>query len=142
MGRWKNSTSRICASSRPGGWARRKRSRAASPFSPAPRQAGATARTWWSTAASPIAPISDRRGDTRGTAMPDVKRKVEVIRVNPQDWPDGTPAWKAEDPELGHDIIPAERYTSEAFMKLEWEDRKSNSLKSSHQCASRMTASD
>src|SRR3546814_4252758 len=84
-------------------------------------QAGATARTWWSTAASPIAPISDRRGDTRGTAMPDVKRKVEVIRVNPQDWPDGTPAWKAEDPELGHDIIPAERYTSEAFMKLEWE---------------------
>src|SRR3546814_6637529 len=37
------------------------------------------------------------------------------------DLPDGTPAWKAEDPELGHDIIPAERYTSEAFMKLEWE---------------------
>src|SRR3546814_1335173 len=72
-------------------------------------------------AASPIAPISDRRGDTRGTAMPDVKRKVEVIRVNPQDWPDGTPAWKAEDPELGHDITPAERYTSEAFLKLAWE---------------------
>src|SRR3546814_6436261 len=119
MGRWKNSTSRICASSRPGGWARRKRSRAASPFSPAPRQAGATARTWWSTAASPIAPISDRRGDTRGTAMPDVKRKVEVIRVNPQDWPDGTPAWKAEDTELGNDINPAARYTNAALMKRE-----------------------
>jgi phenylpropionate dioxygenase-like ring-hydroxylating dioxygenase large terminal subunit len=51
----------------------------------------------------------------------DVKRHVDVIRVNPQDWPDGTPAWKAEDPDLGYDIIPAKRYTSEDFMKLEWE---------------------
>lgn len=51
----------------------------------------------------------------------DVKRKVKISRVNPQDWPDGTPAWKEEDPELGYDLIPAERYTSEAFMKLEWE---------------------
>ena len=51
----------------------------------------------------------------------DVKRHVDVIRVDPQDWPDGTPAWKAEDPDLGHDLIPAERYTGDAFMKLEWE---------------------
>jgi phenylpropionate dioxygenase-like ring-hydroxylating dioxygenase large terminal subunit len=51
----------------------------------------------------------------------DVKRHVDVIRVNPQDWPNGTPAWKAEDPDLGDALIPAERYTSEDFMKLEWE---------------------
>ena len=51
----------------------------------------------------------------------DVKRKVEVSRVNPQDWPNGTPAWKEEDPDLGYDLIPAGRYTSEAFLKLEWE---------------------
>lgn len=51
----------------------------------------------------------------------DVKRKVDIIRVNPQDWPNGTPVQKEEDPDLGYDIIPAERYTSEAFMKLEWE---------------------
>jgi phenylpropionate dioxygenase-like ring-hydroxylating dioxygenase large terminal subunit len=51
----------------------------------------------------------------------DVKRKVEISRVNPQDWPHGTPVHKEEDPQLGHDIIPAARYTSEAFMRLEWE---------------------
>ncbi|WP_136162169.1 aromatic ring-hydroxylating oxygenase subunit alpha [Sphingomonas flavalba] len=51
----------------------------------------------------------------------DVKRKVDIIRVNPQDWPDGTPAQKEEEPDLGHEMIPAARYTSEEFMKLEWE---------------------
>ena len=51
----------------------------------------------------------------------DVKRHVDIIRVNPQDWPDGTPAWKEEDPDLGSAIIPGARYTSEAFMALEWE---------------------
>lgn len=51
----------------------------------------------------------------------DVKRKVDIVRVNPQDWPDGTPTWKEEDPDLGTALIPAARYTSEAFMKLEWE---------------------
>ncbi|NJC32902.1 phenylpropionate dioxygenase-like ring-hydroxylating dioxygenase large terminal subunit [Sphingomonas jejuensis] len=51
----------------------------------------------------------------------DVKRKVDIIRVNPQDWPNGTPTWKEEDPDLGYDLIPADRYTSEAFAKLEWE---------------------
>ncbi len=51
----------------------------------------------------------------------DLKRKVDMIRVNPQDWPNGTPAHKEEDPDYGYDLIPAERYTSEAFMKLEWD---------------------
>ena len=51
----------------------------------------------------------------------DVKRKVDIIRVNPQDWPNGTPAGKAEDPDHGHDIIPADRYFSPAYMALEWE---------------------
>ena len=51
----------------------------------------------------------------------DVKRKIDIVRVNPQDWPEGTPAWKEEDPDLGSAIIPAARYTSEAFLKLEWE---------------------
>ncbi|WP_380875979.1 (2Fe-2S)-binding protein [Sphingomonas sp. DBB INV C78] len=51
----------------------------------------------------------------------DVKRKVDIIRVDPDDWPAGTPAGKAPDPDLGHEIIPAERYYSEAFMKLEWD---------------------
>ncbi|QUT07369.1 aromatic ring-hydroxylating dioxygenase subunit alpha [Sphingobium phenoxybenzoativorans] len=51
----------------------------------------------------------------------DVKRKVDIIRVNPQDWPNGTPTHKEEDPDLGYDVIPAERYYGEAFMKLEWD---------------------
>ncbi len=33
----------------------------------------------------------------------------------------GTPADKAPDPDFGHDLIPAERYTSKEFMTLEWE---------------------
>ncbi len=32
-----------------------------------------------------------------------------------------TPPEKAPDPELGHDFIPGERYTSREFMELEWE---------------------
>ena len=51
----------------------------------------------------------------------DVKRQQTIERVDPADWPDGTPAEKAEDPDLGHDITPAARYTSETFMKQEWE---------------------
>ena len=51
----------------------------------------------------------------------DVKRKVDIIRVNPKDWPKGTPAEKAEDPYLGHDLIPAERYYSPDFMEKEWQ---------------------
>ena len=33
----------------------------------------------------------------------------------------GTPMGKAAEPELGTELIPKERYTSEEFMKLEWE---------------------
>ncbi len=50
----------------------------------------------------------------------DVRRQVDVIRVDPQSFPNGTPAEKAEDPDLGHAIIPAERYTSADFMAREW----------------------
>ena len=51
----------------------------------------------------------------------DVKRVVDVIRVTPETNTSRTPVDKAPDPQLGHDVIPAERYYSEAFMKLEWE---------------------
>ncbi len=33
----------------------------------------------------------------------------------------GTPMEKAREPLLGTELIPKERYTSEEFMKLEWE---------------------
>ncbi len=51
----------------------------------------------------------------------DVKRQVDIIRVNPQDWPEGTPAEKAEDPDLGNELIPVERYYSPDFMEREWQ---------------------
>lgn len=51
----------------------------------------------------------------------DVKRHVEVPRVDPDAWRRGTPAGKAPDPDLGHALIPASRYTSREFMELEWE---------------------
>jgi phenylpropionate dioxygenase-like ring-hydroxylating dioxygenase large terminal subunit len=51
----------------------------------------------------------------------DVKRQVDIIRVNPQDWPNGTPAEKADDPDLGHDLIPVARYFSADFMAMEWD---------------------
>lgn len=51
----------------------------------------------------------------------DLRRKQVIPRVNPADWAFGTPAEKAEDPDLGYELIPAERYTSAEFMKLEWE---------------------
>lgn len=50
----------------------------------------------------------------------DIKRKSDVTRVD-RAVPNGTPVEKARDPQLGHDIIPAERYTSPEFMKLEWD---------------------
>jgi phenylpropionate dioxygenase-like ring-hydroxylating dioxygenase large terminal subunit len=43
-----------------------------------------------------------------------------VRRVAPEDSPE-TPAGKAPDPDLGHGLIPKERYTSAEFMQLEWE---------------------
>lgn len=58
---------------------------------------------------------------TWDTSKMDVKRVVDVIRVTPETNTSRTPVDKAPDPQLGHDVIPAERYYSEAFMKLEWE---------------------
>lgn len=51
----------------------------------------------------------------------DVKRHVDVKRVDPADWTNGTPVAKAEDPDLGSALIPADRYFSPEFMALEWE---------------------
>jgi hypothetical protein len=50
----------------------------------------------------------------------DVKRQVKIERVSPAVAGNGTPVEKAPDPDLGYDIIPAERYTSREFMTLEW----------------------
>ncbi|SLJ99795.1 aromatic ring-hydroxylating oxygenase subunit alpha [Novosphingobium mathurense] len=54
-------------------------------------------------------------------AAMDVKRVVDVPRVDPETTGNGTPVEKAPDPELGTALIPAERYYSPEFMKLEWE---------------------
>ena len=54
-------------------------------------------------------------------AAMDVKRVVDVYRVDPDTVGNGTPVEKAPDPELGTDIIPAARYFSPEFMKLEWD---------------------
>lgn len=43
----------------------------------------------------------------------------KVKRVAPEDSPN-TPSAKAPDPQLGHALIPKERYTSTEFMQLEW----------------------
>lgn len=51
----------------------------------------------------------------------DIKRQVTIERVDPAAAGNGTPVAKMPDPELGYDLIPAERYTSRDFMKLEWE---------------------
>lgn len=50
----------------------------------------------------------------------DVRRKVTIGRVDPAQWPTGTPAEKAADPDLGLEMIPAERYTSLDYMRREW----------------------
>jgi phenylpropionate dioxygenase-like ring-hydroxylating dioxygenase large terminal subunit len=44
----------------------------------------------------------------------------KVRRVAPEDTP-VTPVDKTPDPQLGHGLIPKERYTSVEFMRLEWE---------------------
>ena len=51
----------------------------------------------------------------------DVKRQQDVFRSPPDEKPGGTPVTKAPDPQLGHNLIPAARYTSAEFMALEWE---------------------
>jgi len=45
---------------------------------------------------------------------------MAIERVKPTESPE-TPVEKAPDPDLGTDVIAKERYTSEEFMKLEWE---------------------
>src|SRR5580765_7475265 len=54
-----------------------------------------------------------------GTLLDDLKRAPFVRVVS--EVPGGTPVRKYADPDLGTEIIPKERYTSAAFMKLEWE---------------------
>ncbi len=44
----------------------------------------------------------------------------KVRRVKPEESP-VTPVAKTDDPDLGHDLIAKERYTSADFMRLEWE---------------------
>ncbi|MCX7054381.1 MAG: hypothetical protein NTU56_09240 [Proteobacteria bacterium] len=44
----------------------------------------------------------------------------KVKRVAPEQSP-VTPSGKAPDPDLGHELIRKERYTSADFMQLEWE---------------------
>jgi len=44
----------------------------------------------------------------------------KVRRVRPEDSP-VTPVEKTADPDLGHEVIAKERYTSAQFMRLEWE---------------------
>lgn len=51
----------------------------------------------------------------------DIRRHVTIERVDPAATGNGTPAGKAPDPDLGHGLIPAERYTSKDYMRLEWE---------------------
>ncbi len=52
--------------------------------------------------------------------MPDIKRQQTIKRVSPEDSP-CTPTEKAPDPDLGHAIVPKERYTSKEFAALEWQ---------------------
>ena len=47
-----------------------------------------------------------------------VYRKIERF-ADPQT--SKTPAQKEQDPDLGHDFIPKERYTSPEFMRQEWD---------------------
>lgn len=51
----------------------------------------------------------------------DVVREQHIERVDPEKWPDGTPAEKAPDPDLGTALIPKERYTTGEFMEREWD---------------------
>lgn len=51
----------------------------------------------------------------------DIRRHVMIERVDPTTTGNGTPSGKEPDPELGYEVIPAERYTSKEFMALEWE---------------------
>ncbi len=51
----------------------------------------------------------------------DIIRKQTVKRSDPEKHPGGTPLAKSPRIDLGTEVIPKERYTSEEFMELEWE---------------------
>ena len=51
----------------------------------------------------------------------DIIRKQTVKRSDPEKHPGGTPLAKSPRMDLGTEVIPKERYTSEEFMELEWE---------------------
>ncbi len=51
----------------------------------------------------------------------DVIREQVIERTDPATHPGGTPLASAPDRELGHELIPKERYTSREFMDQEWE---------------------
>ena len=51
----------------------------------------------------------------------DIIRKQTVKRSDPEKHPGGTPLAKSPQMDLGTEIIPKDRYTSEEFMELEWE---------------------
>ena len=50
-----------------------------------------------------------------------IKREQVIERVDPGTHPGGTPLEKAPDRELGHELVPKERYTSAEFMQQEWD---------------------
>jgi len=51
----------------------------------------------------------------------DVKRTQDIVRVDPEEWPKGTPHEKAAEPDLGTKLISSQRYTSHEFARREWE---------------------
>ena len=51
----------------------------------------------------------------------EIKREQTIERVDPDANPGGTPLGKAPDQELGHELVPKERYTSQEFMQQEWD---------------------
>ena len=50
-----------------------------------------------------------------------VRREQKIKRTNRPQGPKGTPVKAAPKPKLGTDLIPAERYTSPDYARLEWE---------------------
>ncbi len=51
----------------------------------------------------------------------EIRRKQVIERIDPKGQNVGSPADKAPDQDLGHELIPKQRYTSADFMRREWE---------------------
>jgi phenylpropionate dioxygenase-like ring-hydroxylating dioxygenase large terminal subunit len=64
--------------------------------------------------------VDSNRDDEELKAASQAPAYRKVRRVSPEQSPE-TPVEKAPDPELGHEIIRKERYTSAEFARLEWE---------------------